>query len=210
MIFKNRVEAGQKLARALQKYQDASQTLIVGLPRGGVVVAAEVAEKLNLPLEVLICRKIGARFNPEFAVGAICEGGQPHFSTAAQWEVPEYLDSEVEKQKQEIARQKKIFRGSRELQVRDQTVILVDDGIATGQTVLAGIAALKNLGTKKIVVATPVAAPDTVEQIRQTGAEIVALETPPNFAAVGQFYVEFPQTTDQEVKELIAKFSARP
>lgn len=203
-MFHDRFEAGKKLAQSLQRYRGAKDTVVVGLPRGGVVVAAVVAKDLQLPLEVLICRKIGARYNPEFAVGAVCEGGQSQLSEAAELESKEYLMQKIAQEFEEIALRQKTFRGGGKLNVKDKTVILADDGIATGQTVLAAIAALKNLGAKKIIVAAPVAASDTVESLKQTGAEIIVLETPPHFMAVGQFYQDFPQVSDEEVKELLA------
>jgi putative phosphoribosyl transferase len=209
MIFKNRVEAGQKLAETLNKFKDAKDTIILSLPRGGVVVGYEVAKILNLPLDIVVPRKIGAPGDPEFAIGAITETGEGIFDemTIGAYGITEsYLQNEIKKEKAEAERRLTLYRGPRPpLDLRNKTVIIVDDGLATGLTMRAAIKTIKKFGATKIVVAIPVAPPDTAELIKKEVDEFICLLTPTFFGSVGEFYDEFPQTADEEVIELLKK-----
>jgi len=208
MLFKNRTEAGQALSAALEKFKGAKKTVVLGLPRGGVVVASVVAEALGLPLDVLIPRKIGAPDNPELAIGAIAgEGVVLDQGIISSLNVSEdYIRKEIAKEKQEAERRAKLFRkGKPSPDWTGWTALLVDDGIATGSTMRASIAALKKMHAAKIVVAVPVGPPDTIEELKGDVDLVVCLYTPSSFMAVGQFYDRFPQTTDVEVIEILWK-----
>jgi len=209
MKFKNRLEAGQKLAAALGKFKDAKNTIILALPRGGVVVGFEVAKILNLPLDIVVPRKIGAPGNPEFAIGAITEQGVGIFEEmiiGAYGITESYLQNEIKKEKAEAERRIKLYRGSRpSLDFKNKTVIIVDDGLATGLTMRAAVKTAKTLGATEIVVAIPVTPPDTADLIKKEVDEIIYLDAPALFGAVGEFYDEFAQTTDEEVINLLKK-----
>ena len=206
MLFKNRIEAGQALAAALEKFNEAKRTVVLGLPRGGVVVACEVAKALHLPLDVIVPRKIGAPDNPELAIGAIAGNGVVlDKELISLLNVPEeYIRSEIERQQKEAKRRLALFRkGQKDQDWAGWTAILVDDGIATGSTMRASISALKKMHASKIVVAVPVGPPDTIENLKLEVDEIICLYTPSSFMAVGQFYDRFPQTSDEEVVDLL-------
>jgi len=209
MIFKNRVEAGEKLAAALGKFKNAPDTIIIALPRGGVIVGYEVAKKLNLPLDIVVPRKIGAPGNPEFAIGAITETGEGIFDemTVGTYGITEsYLQNEIKKEKAEAVRRLKLYRGTRPpLDLKNKTAILVDDGLATGLTMRAAIKTVKKLGANKIIVTIPVTSPEAAELIKQECDEIIYLEAPAFFGAVGSFYEEFEQTADDEVIDLLSR-----
>jgi putative phosphoribosyl transferase len=209
MIFKNRLEAGEKLAEALEKFKGKPDTIILALPRGGVAIGFEVAQKLNLPLDIVVPRKIGAPGNPEFAIGAITEQGEGVFDemTVSAYGITEsYLQNEIKKEKIEAERRLKLYRGERgPLDLGNKTAIIVDDGLATGLTMRAAIKTVKKLGTEKIIVAIPVTSPEAAEIIKKEVDEIIYLEAPAFFGAVGAFYEEFPQTTDEEVIDLLKK-----
>lgn len=205
MLFSNRQDAGQQLAQALKKYQNAPETIILALPRGGVVVGAEAARTLNLPLDIVVPRKIGAPNNPEYAIGAITETGEGIFNEQEKEKVNKnWLKQEIEKEKQEARRRLKHYRGDRpSLNLPGQTVIIIDDGLATGLTMKAALAAVKKQKPAKIVVAVPVAAADSAREIQKEADEFVCLHTPIFFNAVGAFYTDFKQTTDKEVIHLL-------
>lgn len=209
MTFYDRVEAGQKLASALKKYRNQKDIIILALPRGGVVTGFEAARILNLPLDLVVPRKIGAPGNPEFAIGAITEKGEGIFNQeaiAAYGITKEYIDSEVEKERKEAERRLKLYRGKRApLDLKDKTVILIDDGIATGMTIKAAIQSIKGRNPKKIVIAVPVAPEDTISELKVIVDEVICLYTPVFFGAVGAFYEIFNQTEDEEVIELMEK-----
>lgn len=206
MLFKDRLEAGRKLSASLQKYQGCAKTVVLGLPRGGVVVAYEVAQALRLPLDILVPRKIGAPNNPELAIGALA-GDEVILDSEiiAAIAVPEsYLTVEIAKEKTEAERRLALFRKGKPPQDwKGWTALLVDDGIATGSTMRASIASVKKMGVAKIVVAVPVGSPDTIESLQREVDEIVCLYAPSSFMAVGQFYEKFPQTSDAEVIQLL-------
>jgi putative phosphoribosyl transferase len=209
MKFKNRPEAGQKLAETLGKFKDAKDTIILALPRGGVVVGFEVAQKLNLPLDIVVPRKIGAPANPEFAIGAITETGEGIFNEmiiGAYGITESYLQNEIKKEKAEAERRLKLYRGTRSpLDLKNKTVVIVDDGLATGLTMRAAVKTVKILGAGKIIVAIPVTPPDTADLIKKEVDELIYLDAPAFFGAVGEFYDEFGQTTDEEVIDLLKK-----
>lgn len=197
------------MAETLNKFKDAKDTIILSLPRGGVVVGYEVAKILNLPLDIVVPRKIGAPGDPEFAIGAITETGEGIFDemTIGAYGITEsYLQNEIKKEKAEAERRLTLYRGPRPpLDLRNKTVIIVDDGLATGLTMRAAIKTIKKFGATKIVVAIPVAPPDTAELIKKEVDEFICLLTPTFFGSVGEFYDEFPQTADEEVIELLKK-----
>ncbi len=198
-MFADRSEAGRLLAGALLSYRDDASAVVLGVPRGGVIVAAEVARALRLPLDIVVASKLGAPGNPEFAVGAIDEDGIIRTNPTAH--VPsEYLESVARERLAEVTRRAQVYRSGRApLDVRNRTTIIVDDGIATGLTTRAAIDYLRRHGASKVVVATPVVAPDTVLALKREADEIVALQTPADFSAVGRSYRQFPQTSDDEV-----------
>ena len=212
MIFKDRQEAGQKLALKLEKFKNRPDVIILGLPRGGVVTAFEIAKALDLPLDLVVPRKIGAPSNPEFGVGAITEDGEGIFNedVISSYAISqEYIDKEVEKEKKEAQRRLKTYRGSRpSLKLQGKTAVLVDDGIATGLTVRAAIRSAKAKGAKKVIVAVPVTARDSLKMIENEADEVIYLSAPLFFGAVGSFYEVFAQTEDEEVIRLLKKAKA--
>ncbi len=209
MIFRDRQEAGQKLAEKMRRLQGSLETVLLGLPRGGVVVAAEAAKWLRLPLDIVVTRKIGAPDNPELAIGAITEDGEAALDEAiiAAWQIPaEYIKQEIAKEKQEARRRLELYRSGRPaLNLKNQTAILVDDGIATGATMRAAIASARAKGAKKVMVAAPVIAADTLEALQKKADEIIYLDAPAYFGAVGAFYENFEQVEDEEVIALLNK-----
>jgi putative phosphoribosyl transferase len=209
--FRDRSEAGRLLAERLHRYEARAGTIVLALPRGGIVPAAEIASALRLPLDVLISRKLGAPGNPELAIGAIAEGGAPYFNEeglALTGASEAHLTQEVEHQRAEIARRQQRFRDGRSLALPEgATVILIDDGVATGSTAIAAIRALRERGVERIVFAIPVAPPDTAETLRRMVDELVVLATPMLFGAVGAFYEDFRQVSDDEVVDLLKRAS---
>lgn len=207
MFFRDRIDAGEKLVQKLLFYKELPEVVVVGLPRGGVPVAYQIAEALNLPLDITCPRKIGAPFNHEYAIGAITETGERIFNEVAiaRHHIPaEYIEKEVKKELK-VAQERLIkYRGDMPLrEFNEKTVILVDDGLATGLTMKAAIHSMKKMGVKKIVMAIPVASPDALQEINSLVESSICLQTPSYFEAVGQFYHDFRPTTDDEVIELL-------
>ena len=206
MIFKDRQEAGKLLAEKLNKYA-GKDTVILAVPRGGVVVAAEVAKRLKVPLDLIIIRKLGAPGNSELAIGANTSGG----SLVLDKEListlkisSEYIKNEHQKQLLEAKRREKVFRfGRKPLKIFGKTIILIDDGLATGSTIMAAITTIKQKSPKKIILAVPVAPLSTVKRIEPEVDSLIVLNTPENFYAIGQFYSYFPQVADDEVIGLL-------
>lgn len=200
-MFDNRTAAGRLLASALAD-RVTRETLVLGVPRGGVVVAAEVAREHVLELDVIVVRKIGAPGNPEYAVGAVDEDGRIIGGTGLVSR--DYLEIAAAEGRSEILRRLAAYRGERPApHIADRDVIVVDDGIATGLTLEAALESLRRRNARRITVATPVAAPDAADRIARAADDFVALDIPRGFSAVGQFYREFGQTGDAEVKALL-------
>jgi putative phosphoribosyl transferase len=210
-IFRDRTEAGRELAQALEHLR-GEDVVVLGVPRGGVAVAAEVARALEAPLDVLMAHKIGAPFQPELAIGAVVSGvPEPLLDPEAveALYIPEsYIQQEVQRQQEELERRVRLFRG--ELPPRDlegKTVVLIDDGIATGYTIRAALEGLRRSGARRLVVAVPVAPEETVESLREMADEVFALQTPTPFYAVGVWYEDFGQVEDEEVSALLRSLS---
>jgi putative phosphoribosyl transferase len=206
-IFANRSEAGRLLAEKLEKYAGREDVLVLGLPRGGVPVAYEVAKRVNAPLDVFVVRKLGVPGFEELAAGAIASGGVRVLNEDVMRAIP-HADETIEvvsaRERVELERREQIYRAGRPApDVRNRTVILVDDGLATGATMRAAVKALRQSGAAKIVVAVPVGPPDTCHEFEQLADETLCLRTPPFFQAVGQYYEDFLQTSDDDVRELL-------
>lgn len=210
-MFKNRQEAGQLLAEKLREKKvtlPSGQTIVLGIPRGGVVTAKEIAQALDCSLDVIVVKKIGAPSNPELAVGAVGETkGSKYIDQRLAVDVradKNYLRSQISELKLEIKRREKLFRQGRQpLELKNKVVVIVDDGAATGATVIAAVREVWNNKPKKVIVALPVLSKDTLEKLEKETDEVIFLETPWPFFAVGQFYQEFEQTSDEEVIELL-------
>ena len=207
-MYENRSDAGRKLAARLQKFRDRAP-LIVALPRGGVPVAYEVARSLGAPLDVLVARKIGAPGQEEYGIGAIAQGGAVYLNNdlvRALGVSQEYLDAVTRRETAEMARRIRTYRGNRPpLDVSGRTVIVVDDGLATGATAHAAARALRPQGPKEIILAVPVCAPETMIELRAEYDEVICASAPARFQAVGLWYEDFEQTTDEEVVSLLAR-----
>jgi predicted phosphoribosyltransferase len=208
-LFRDRTEAGRMLADRLKKYAGKPDVIVLALPRGGVPVAYEVARALHAPLDVFVVRKLGIPGHEELAMGAVATGGVRVLNDQAVrgLGIPEYvIDAVANWERQELQRRERLYRGDRPPpDVRGKTVILVDDGLATGSTMLAAVQALRQQGPARIVVAVPVASPDTCELLKAYVDEVVCAATPEPFYAVGLWYQDFSQTTDEEVRELLAQ-----
>jgi putative phosphoribosyl transferase len=209
MLFANRREAGRILASLLMRYADRDDVLVLALPRGGVPVGFEVAQALRAPLDVFIVRKLGVPGHDELAMGAIATGGVRVLNDDVVISLelePEVIDAVAAREEKELARRERIYRGARPApDVRGRTVIVVDDGLATGSTMRAAVAALRKQGPARIVVAVPVAAPETCKEFKTEVDEAVCAATPRMFNGVGRWYEDFSQTTDEEVHELLAQ-----
>jgi putative phosphoribosyl transferase len=206
--FRNREDAGRQLAARLDAYKNRPDVVVLGLPRGGVPVAYEVARQLAAPLDVFVVRKLGLPGQSELAMGAIAGESVEvlNHDVIDHLGVPRaVVDRVVERERAELRRREMAFRADRvPLDVAEKTVIIVDDGLATGSTMEAAIAALRQMGPARIVVAVPVGAEETCARLRATADEVVCLATPWPFNAVGQWYEDFAQTTDQEVRALLS------
>jgi putative phosphoribosyl transferase len=216
-MFVNREEAGQQLAQRLLhvKDQHPEGVVVMALPRGGVVVAAQIAHALAIPLDVLVVRKLGAPGQPELAIGAVTDGEQPQqiFNDRVIRMLgveQDYLDREIERQLVEVKRRQAMYRGGRPGEpVGGRCVVVVDDGIATGATVRAGIQALRQSEVARIVLVVPVAPPETASTLESEVDEMICLSTPTGFMAVGAFYGDFSQTSDEEVVALLDQAAQR-
>ncbi|UCH36952.1 MAG: phosphoribosyltransferase [Candidatus Bathyarchaeota archaeon] len=206
MIFANRVEAGERLASALEEYAE-SDAIVLAIPRGGVVVGFEVAQKLNLNLDIVVPRKIGAPHNPELAIGAVTEDGTIMLNRNLVQYLGvsnDYIERVSEQQRSEIKRRLKRYRGDRPYpKLTQRIVIIVDDGIATGATIKAALSSIRKQNPTLLVVAIPVAPPSIIKDLRKNADRVVCLFIPEFFSAVGQFYRNFQQTSDEEVKQLL-------
>ncbi len=207
-MFRDRHDAGRQLAEELTRYADDPDAVVLGIPRGGVVVAAEVAERLGLPLDVVIASKIGAPGNPEYAVGAVDPDGRvlPNPYAGFTESELEHLGREA---KAKTERRSRMYRAGREgLRLDGRTAIVVDDGIATGLTAEAAVAYVRRHGARKTVLAVPVISADAAERLSAKVDDLVAVERPTVFYAVGQFYRHFDQTSDDEVISSLAEQGA--
>ena len=207
--FPNRAEAGRLLAEKLEKYADRDDVIVLGLPRGGVPVAYEVAKSLQAPLDVFIVRKLGVPGFEELAAGAIASGGVRVLNEDVLRALPnadEIIESVTVKETAELERRENSYRDDRPApELRDRVVILVDDGLATGATMRAAVKALRQRGVAKIVVAVPVGPPDTCREFEDEADETICASAPEFFQAVGQYYDDFSQTSDEEVRDLLAR-----
>ena len=213
-VFRDRKQAGQELAKLLGEFAARRDVLVLALPRGGIPVAYEVALALRAPLDVLVVRKLGVPGREEYAMGAIASGGIQvldddvtrglHISAAA-------VDSVIRSERLELERRERLYRdGQPAPDLRDRTVILVDDGLATGSTMLAAVKAIHTQAPSKLVVAVPVAAKDACESLRREADEVICAATPSPFHAVGEWYEDFSQTSDDEVCRLLKLARQRP
>lgn len=204
--FRDRVEAGRELARALSEYR-GKDIIVLGMPRGGVVVAKEVAQSLGAQLDVVVTRKIGAPDEPELAVGAVTQEGEVIIDREVAESVgatAEYLEEEASRKKLEVQERMRSLRGDRPYPaLQGRTVIVVDDGIATGNSVRAAVLSIRKRGPKAVVVAVPVAPPGSVEKLSRDGTRVVCLRQPSFFFAIGEYYREFGQVEDAEVRRLL-------
>jgi putative phosphoribosyl transferase len=205
-MFKDREEAGRQLAERLIAYRDDPAALILALPRGGVLVAYPISTALRVPLDVFITRKLGAPGDPEFAIGAVAETGFVHLNPTAREFLderllsPRYLEHAVREQREEIARRQALYREGRLLPaLADRTILLIDDGIATGATFFASVHALRALGVTRLVAAIPVGPQDTVRALQPAVDDLIVLHAPELFFAVGNFYADFHQVSDEDV-----------
>ena len=207
MIFQNRYDAGRQLARKLDHLAGRDDVIVLALPRGGVPVASEVARALGAPLDVLIVRKVGTPGREELAVGAIASGGVivVNEEIADQLGItPSEIRALAAPEQNELARREGLYRDDRPFpDLTDKVVILVDDGLATGSTMRAAVQAVRKLAPARIVVAVPVGAGETCARLREVADEVVCVEEPEPFFAVGNWYEDFDQTTDEEVRELL-------
>jgi predicted phosphoribosyltransferase len=207
-FFVDRIDAGNRLASVLKDFS-GKKGIVLAIPRGGVVVGSVIAKSLNLPLDVIIPRKIGAPYNPELAIGAVAEDGTAildnHLIKYLGVDL-EYVKEETEGQKKEIERRLKLYRQDISYPIlKGLDVIVVDDGIATGSTMKAALASVKNRGAASITVAVPIGPPSTIEELNKIADRVVCLYTPEYFQAIGQFYKDFSQTTDEEVIKLLSE-----
>ena len=212
MLFQDRTDAGRRLAQKLMQYRDKS-TVVLALPRGGVVVGYEIAVALGVPLDVIITHKIPAPGNPEYAIGAVAENGETQLN---QDEIrllgisSAYIQRETQRQLEEIERRKSLYRGDKPLPpVAGRTVIIVDDGVATGYTMMAAVKAVKALRPRQIVVAVPVGPRETLDLLAEMADDVVVLDTPVPFFAVGVFYRNFEQTSDEDVRRTLDQAKAQ-
>jgi putative phosphoribosyl transferase len=207
--FSNRTEAGRLLAEKLVKYAGRADVIVLGLPRGGVPVAYEVAKRLGVRLDVFIVRKLGVPGFEELAVGAIASGGVRVLNQDVMRALPnaeETIEWITARETAELERREQSYRAGRPApELRDRIVILVDDGLATGATMRAAVKALRQRGAAKIVVAVPVGPPDTCREFEDQADETICASVPEFFQAVGQYYEDFSQTSDDEVRELLAR-----
>jgi len=207
MVFKDRADAGRKLAEKLINHANQKDAIVIGLPRGGVVVAFEVAKNLNLPLDIIISRKIGMPGQPEFAIGAITADGKEVFDQRIiqSFELERKdLEKIIEAEKKEILRRMRVYRpGRAALNLKNKTVILVDDGIATGMTMQATLLSARGLGAKRVIIAVPVIPQDQIKPLERLSDELIYLDAPVNFGAISIFYQDFSQVNDDQVIELM-------
>lgn len=207
--FKDRKQAGEYLAQALTEYKDNKKVIVLCIPRGGIELGAPVAHELNAPLDLFVTRKIGAPDNEEFAIGSLAETGEIMLNDrliAASGYLEDDIQEIIDEELKEAEHRVKKYRGHKLPSLKGKIVLLVDDGLATGFTMLSAAKAIKKQKPEKLVVAIPVAPPDSINKVKKIADEVVCLNVSSLFFAVGQFYENFPQTTDEEVTELMKEF----
>jgi putative phosphoribosyl transferase len=211
MQFRDRTDAGRKLAKKLMGYAGRNDVVLFALPRGGIVLGGEVANALSLPLDVIVTRKIGSPSNDEYAIGALAETGETIWNEAERKAAnPAVLTEIVEREKKEAARRIKAYRHGRPLpDLSGKTAVLIDDGVATGLTIRAAIAAARHNHAKEIIIAVPHGASDSIAQLRKEGDRVICLSEPKWYGSVGQFYEDFPQTSDAEVVALLKTYAKK-
>jgi putative phosphoribosyl transferase len=211
-MFENRIEAGRRLAQVLEAYAGRPDVVVLALPRGGVPVGLEVARALQAPLDVFVVRKLGVPGNPELALGAIASGGVRVLNTEVLRLVDvsmSTVDAITERERRELERREHLYRGARPAaEIAGRTVIIVDDGLATGASMRAAVQAVRGMGPSRIVVAVPTAARDTCVALRREADEVICVETPELFYAVGGSYIEFEQITDDDVHDYLEQAPA--
>jgi putative phosphoribosyl transferase len=211
--FANRRDAGRELASRLQKYRGACGTIVLALPRGGVPVAYEIAQSIDAPLDIFVVRKLGMPGHPEYAIGAIASGGirVVRDDVIRSYGIPSgVVDAIARQELAELERREHEYRQGRPLtDLRDRIVILVDDGLATGSTMRAGVQAVRTYAPARVVVAVPVGAPSSCAELEGIADEVVCVRMPASFAAVGSWYRDFAQTSDDEVRALLQEHAGR-
>jgi putative phosphoribosyl transferase len=211
LIFKDRVDAAQRLAKKLE-WIKKENPVILAIPRGGVVTGDVIAKTLGLSLDIIVSRKVGAPYNPELAIGAVAHDGSffPNSELINTLGIPKnYLDEKIAEQMEEIEHRLVKFRGRTDYDLKNKTVVLVDDGIATGATVFVALEWIKKQNPKRVIVAIPVGPRDTIERLSKM-AEVVVLDAPEVFGAVGEFYHSFDQVEDYQVAEILSSYGFRP
>lgn len=212
-MFKDRTDAGVQLSSRLKEYKDKEGVIVLALPRGGVVTGYEIAQHLNTPLDIVIVRKIGFPGQPELGIGAVSETGSivlNDYIISGYGVSKEYIEREVSRQQEEIARRVKLYRKGKWLAgLKGKTIILVDDGVATGATMKAAITTLKEEKLNKLIVALPVAPSSVAEEIEKMVDEFICIETPFDFMAVGSYYDNFTQVSDKEVVEILQGYTEK-
>lgn len=211
-MFKNREEAGRLLSEKLKPIvSNKKNTILLAIPRGGVVVAKEIAVMLELPLDVITPRKIGAPFNPELALGAVSPEGQVYISDEVVSLIgasKSFIEEEIRRQLLEAKRRMLLYRKEKPFSVVKKEVIIVDDGVATGATMLVAVRSVRAKEAKKVVVATPVISPEAYDLLKKEADEVISLLVPSTFYAVGEFYEDFRQVSDEEVLEILSSYTS--
>ena len=202
-MFNDRADAGRQLAEKLRKYSGAN-SILLAIPRGGVTVAYEISKELKIPVDVIIVRKVGHPYNPEYALGAVGVDGSFIHTAHGQGVSQEYIDSMVREKQSEAKERYLELRGDKPpIDLKDKIAILVDDGVATGSTMLMAVMLVKEKNPKKIVIAVPVATPDTIKQLEKVADEVINLLAPYGFMAIGQYYRDFSQVSTEEAKRML-------
>ena len=209
MMLKNRLEAGEKLAKLLKDY-GGRDNIVYALPRGGVIVGEKVAEALKSPLDLVITRKIRHPLNPEYAIGAVAESGTMIINEEEVQHIDKnWFDEEVKRQKEEARRRRVLYlQGRNPISPKGKTAIIVDDGVATGFSIKLAVKELKSLGPKRIIIAIPVVPQDVADELKEGGDTVVAILIDDNYqGAVGAYYGDFSQVSDNEVREVMSRYS---
>lgn len=208
MIFQDRADAAKRLAKKLE-WVKKEQPIILAIPRGGVITGDVIASELGAKLDVIVSKKVGAPSNPELAIGAVMHDGSyyPNEEITRMLNIPQkYIDAEIALKMKEINKRLAIFRGSSDYDLKDKTVVLVDDGIATGATMFVAIYWVKKQKPKKLIVAIPVGPKDAIEKLKKVADKVEVLHDPMFFSAVGEFYQNFDEVNDYQVQEIMSRY----